>query len=111
MTRSIKLLGGEANVKLLIDEVEWVSFSRAQAISALEFYEALDYHPGDVYDVCEPEFGEVPEKALRPLHDLLKDIVEEINKLAESPVGTAFGSVSPEPMGTPTEDSYPDIPF
>ncbi|WP_143786173.1 hypothetical protein [Olsenella sp. An293] len=86
MMRSIKLNGTEAGVDLIVDGSVADTFSRGEAISALSFFNALDYHAGDVYKLEDGARGPVPKGSFDPLEGLVKEIIEGINAIATEEV-------------------------
>ena len=88
MVRSIKLSGTAAGVELVVDGSVADTFNRDEAISALSFFNALDYHVGDVYKLEDGTRGPIPKGSLDSLEGLVKEIIEGINAIVteEAPV-------------------------
>ena len=108
MVRSIKLNGTDAGVDLILDGSVADTFSRGEAISALSFFNALDYHAGDVYKLEDGARGPVPKGSFDPLEGLVKEIVDGINAIA-----TEEASVNGD-LNASCESNYitdEDIPF
>lgn len=96
MARSIKLNGTAAGVELIVDGKVAVTFTREKSIDALGFYNALDYHAGDTYELEEGSCGTIPKGSFDSLEGLVKEIIEGINGLAaeESSVGSESSASS-----------------
>ena len=82
MGRSIKLNGTTAGVELIVDGSVAAIFTREKAIDALNFYNALDYHAGDTYELEEGSCGAIPKGSFDPFEELVKEIIEGINGLS-----------------------------
>lgn len=81
MARSIKLNGTTTGVELIVDGNVAATFTREKAIDALSFYNALDYHAGDMYKLEEGSCGTIPKGSFDSLEDLVKEIINGINGL------------------------------
>lgn len=92
MGRSIKLNGTTAGVELIVDGSVAAIFTREKAIDALNFYNALDYHAGDTYELEEGSRGTIPKGSFDPLEELVKEIIEGINALSMEGSSTEEGS-------------------
>ena len=82
MDRSIELVGIEDDmVEFILDGAKRIAFSRETPTTALEMFDALDYHPGATYQLgsCEP--GEVSSGAFEPIKELIESIINRINAL------------------------------
>lgn len=92
MGRSIKLNGTAAGVELIVDGNVAVTFTREKAIDALSFYNALDYHAGDTYELEEGSCGTIPKGSFDSLEGLVKEIIEGINSLVTEESSADDGS-------------------
>lgn len=79
MRRLIKLIGSDEGVQLEIDDEKKMILTQGESINALDFYQALDYHPGDSYKLTESDNGPIPEGSFKPLKDLVEAIAKGIN--------------------------------
>lgn len=84
MERSIKLIGSDEGVKMLLDDVVKAAFTQNEAINALSLYEALDYHASDTYSIAECDNGPVPNGPFNSLKDLIESILDGINALNDT---------------------------
>lgn len=84
MGRSIKLIGSDEGVRLLLDDVVKATFTQNEAINALSLYEALDYHASDTYSIVECDNGPVPNGPFNSLKDLIESILAGINALNDT---------------------------
>lgn len=108
MGRSIKLNGTATGVELIVDGNVAAAFTREKAIDALSFYNALDYHAGDTYELEEGSCGTIPKGSFDSLEGLVKEIVEGINGLAEEEPPIDEGSDNSSQVNNVIEE---DIPF
>lgn len=108
MGRSIKLNGTATGVELFVDGNVTAVFTREKAIDALSFYNALDYHAGDTYELEEGSCETIPKGSFDSLEGLVKEIVESINGLVEEKPPIDDGS---ENLSQVTDMIEEDIPF
>lgn len=108
MDRSIKLNGTATGIELIVDGNIAATFTRGKAIDALCFYDALDYHAGDTYELEKGSCGTIPKGSFDSLEGLIKDIIEGINGLAEEEPSTDEGSVFLSQGNDTIEE---DVPF
>lgn len=92
MSRSIKLNGTATGVELFVDGNVAAVFTREKAIDALSFYNALDYHAGDTYELEEGSCEAIPKGSFDSLEGLVKEIIEGVNALATKESSTEEGS-------------------
>lgn len=108
MVRSIKLNGTTTNVELIVDGNLAAIFTREKAIDALSFYNALDYHAGDTYELEEGSCGSIPKGSFDSLEGLVKEIIEGINDLATKGSSADDGSNT---LSQGNAEIEGDIPF
>ena len=108
MGRSIKLNGTAAGVELIVDGNVAVTFTREKAIDALSFYNALDYHAGDTYELEEGSCGTIPKGSFDSLEGLVKEIIEGINSLVTEGPSAEDGSNIVSQSNDMNEE---DVPF
>lgn len=108
MARSISLNGTDAGVDLILDGNVVSTFSRGKAIDALSFYNALDYHAGNTYELHEGSRGPIPKGSFDSLEGLVKEIIEGINGLSTE---EACADDSPSTMLQSYAVTDEDIPF
>lgn len=108
MARSIKLNGTTAGVELIVDGNVAATFTREKAIDALSFYNALDYHAGDTYELEEGSCGPFPKGSFDSLEGLVKEVAKGINGLAMEEPSTDGNSDTSSQNNSLTDE---DIPF
>lgn len=108
MDRSIKLNGTTDGVELIVDGSVTATFTREKAIDALGFYNALGYHAGDIYELEEGSYGEIPEGSFDSLEGLVKEIIEGINSLVTEESSAEDGSNNVSLSNDMNEE---DLPF
>lgn len=107
MARSIKLNGTAAGVELIVDDKVAVTFTREKAIDALSFYNALDYHAGDTYELEEGSCGTIPKGSFDSLEGLVNEIIEGINGLAKEESSVDSESSASSQSDTKIGESIP----
>lgn len=83
MQKTIKILF-EREKKVLCGSKE-IDFS-SMTITAQKLFDLLDYSIGDIYLLEEIDFSSMDKKNsdyIQPMYNLIKELVENINKLAE----------------------------
>ncbi len=113
MIRSIAIKGTAESVELILDGITVRTFNRSSAINALDFYNALDFHAGDVYEIRECTRGAMQAGPFDSFKKLVEEIVSGINKLTteDNPVaGDELPEIShPSTIGAMRD--LDDIPF
>lgn len=113
MIRSIEIKGTAEGVELILDGITVRSFNRSSAINALDFYNALDFHAGDVYEIRECTRGTMQAGPFDSFKKLVEEIVSGINKLTTedaSVVGNELSEIG-HPRTIDTMQDFDDIPF
>lgn len=113
MIRSIAIKGTAEGVELILDGIKVRTFNRSSAINALDFYNALDFHAGDVYEIRECTCGAMQAGPFDSFKKLVEEIVSGINKLTTED-GPAAGDELSEVSYPNTIDAMQDlddIPF
>ena len=94
MTRYVDLVAKDSDVAIIIDSKQTGSFRRDRAISAQEMFDALDFHPGDTYELQSSDCGNIPKGSFDPLKELVRSILDGVNALGDSSGEVANGDVS-----------------
>lgn len=109
MARSIKLNGTATGIELTVDGNVEATFTRDKAIDALSFYNALDYHAGDTYELIEGSCGPIHKGSFDSLEGLVREIIDGINGLATQELSEDGDAHTSGQLDNMIEEE--DIPF
>lgn len=85
MQKTIKILFEKEKEKKILCESKEIDFS-SMTITAQKIFDLLDYSIGDIYQLEPIDFNNIDKKIsdyIQPIYNLIKELVENINKLAE----------------------------
>ena len=83
MVRRLEVSGGDGKLAIQLDGVERASFGFSEGVNASELYDALDFKPGDRYELVRGGAGELPADTFEAFCKMMENIIRGINALAE----------------------------